>query len=206
LNLLIVLSLPMTVGVILLAAPLCHALYGPHKFTQLPLALQYTALTILPLYIVSTMYQFLVAQNRNAIWTFFMIGTALVYAASSWMLIPMTLRVFHNGIVGAVMGTVIAEGASALCALVLLKANPFNRESVNTVVRALFATAVMGLAVWFTREALHSAPPLLTLVAGAGVGTTIFLTATFLLHILPAEQEQRLRALIASKLSRKASS
>jgi O-antigen/teichoic acid export membrane protein len=65
LALLIILSLPVMTSIIILAAPISHLLYGTKAFVDMPLVLQISALAIMPMYLVTTMYQFLVAQNRG---------------------------------------------------------------------------------------------------------------------------------------------
>src|SRR5439155_12841528 len=67
-GLLVVTGLPVTVLMYMLAHPLTVLLYRD-RFTLLPGVLQALAFTIVPLYIVSTMYQFLVAQGRAHTWS-----------------------------------------------------------------------------------------------------------------------------------------
>ena len=74
--LLIVLGLPLMTLVMLLAEPLAHILYRksgsigiPADFLMVPMVLRIYALAIIPMYLVTALYQFLVAQNRGGIWT-----------------------------------------------------------------------------------------------------------------------------------------
>ena len=112
LSLLILLGLPMTVGVILLARPLSLMLYRSHEaleFASMPMTLQLYALVIIPMYVVSTMYNFLVAQNRNGLWSGFLLASVGIYAAASMFLIPYFRDHYQAGAMGAVAATLIAE-------------------------------------------------------------------------------------------------
>ena len=60
------------------------------------------ALAIIPLYIVSIMYQFLTAQNRNGLWTGFLTLTVGLYALVSVLLTPWTLHHYGNGVLGTI--------------------------------------------------------------------------------------------------------
>ncbi len=195
LGLLIVLGLPVSTLVILLASPLCHLLYGPHKFVALPPVLQVYALAIIPMYIVTTMYQFLVAQGRNGIWSLFLLATVGLYVLFSALLIPLTLRRMHNGAVGAVTATFLAESCSACFAIILLRTNPFNAESLGRIVRALLATAGMALAMWVTRGFFLLVP--------AVVGCLSFIALCVLLRILTPEEQARLVGFVRRKLRRR---
>jgi O-antigen/teichoic acid export membrane protein len=196
LNFILTLGLPVTTGVILLAEPLCRLLYTPGKFVELPLTLQVMALAIIPVYIVSVLYQFLVAQNRNSLWTWFLLGTVGVYALLSYLLIPFTRAALHNGPVGAAGALVGAETCSAVCALVLLRTNPFNVEMTGRVLRALFATACMAAVLWLTRG--------LFLLIPAALGTATFLLLAWWMKALPPETQAQFVELVRRKLRRAA--
>ncbi len=193
-GLLLVLGLPVTAAVIVLAGPFCRLLYGPDKFVALPQVLQVTALAIIPLYIVSTMYQFLVAQNRNGIWVFFMAATAGVYCVLSSILTPWSLHYYGNGVIGAAASTVIVETVSAICAFVVLRSNPLNAELVGRLFRAIIATAAMTAVMYTTRH--------LFILVPVALGFAVFTWSGWWLHILASEEEARLAAVVQSILRR----
>ena len=211
LSLLIILGLPMMAGVFLLARPLSLLLYGPTKFVDMPQVLQLYALVIIPMYVVSTMYQFLVAQNRNALWTGFLASTVGIYALSSVFLIPFCRVHFHSGAMGAVGATLIAETCSMIFSLILLKANPFSAETLGRIVRAIVATAGMSLAVLavlavfrLTPAALQNTAPilLLMLIISSLVGGLVFAGLCWALHVLTEDEQQRVVGFVRRKLGR----
>ncbi len=193
LGLLIILGLPVTAMMIFLAAPLCHLLYGPRMFTTLPVALEVFAFALIPMYIVTTMYQFLVAQGRAAIWTLFYMGTVGLYALFSSLLIPLTLRTLHNGVVGAVSATVLAEGCAAISAIMLLKINPFNAEVMNRVGRAFAATLAMSAVMWLTRGWFVLFPALL--------GIAVFVFLTWRLRVLTPDEQSKVVGYVRQRLN-----
>jgi O-antigen/teichoic acid export membrane protein len=195
LSLLVVLGLPVMIAVMLLAAPLCHLLYGPDKFTALPPVLQVYALAILPMYIVTTMYQFLVAQGRQLIWSLFLLATVGLYVLFSVLLIPWTLHTLHNGTVGAVGATFLAEMCSAGFALALLGTNLLDWQTLGRIGRALLATAGMGVVLWLTRG--------LFLLIPLMAGTLTFIVLGGWLHILTPEEHDRLVGMVRRKLRRR---
>jgi polysaccharide transporter, PST family len=194
LGLLMVMGLPVTATVIVLASPFCKLLFGPDKFVALPAVLQVSAWAIIPLYIVSTMYQFLVAQNRNGIWVFFMVGTAGLYCVLSSILTPWTLHRYGNGVLGAAASTVIVEVCSAVCAFILLRTNPLNAELIGRLVRAGLTTAAMASVMYLTRHMFILVP----VVLGFGV----FVLGGWWLHILSPDEERRVTAMWQSVLRR----
>ena len=215
LSLLILLGLPMTASVILLARPLSLLIYRSHEgteFASMPLTLQVYALVIIPMYVVSTMYQFLVAQNRNGLWSGFLVASVGIYALVSMFLIPYFRDHYQAGAIGAVMATLIAETSSMLFAFVLLKTNPFDRETLSRVFRASLATLAMAIVIAFVTHLFYLLPqttqivPLilaieLLLCAGLGAGT--FAIWGWILHILSAEEQEKVAGLVRRKLGRK---
>ena len=189
---LIVMGLPLTVGVILLAPSLCRLLYGTHKFLDLPFALQLAALGLIPMYLVTILYQFLIAQNKSGAWNRYLLATAGIFSVSAWLLVPLTIRRYHNGVAGATLATVLAETCGASFALMLLGRNPFTRELVARIVRTITATTVMGLVIWLTRGAFILVPAVL--------GTVTFVIMGGILHVLLPEEQEKLVGTVRRKL------
>ena len=211
LGLLIVLGLPVTASVMLLARPISLLLYGPDRFVTMPLTLQVYALVVIPMYIVSTMYQFLVAQNRNGMWSAFLLATVGLYALASMFLIPFFHDHYHAGAIGAVSATLIAETCSTIFAFILLKNNPFDAETIGRVFRALLATAAMGLVMVSIRQGftrlpvrLQLAPPILLieLVLCATLGIATFAVLGWVLRILTEEEQTKISETVRRKLGR----
>lgn len=192
--LLIILALPMTTIVFFMAAPISHLLYGAKKYVDMPLVLQVYAFAIAPTYVVSTMYQFLVAQKRGGLWTIFLAASVVLFAGFAALLIPYTLRVYHSGAMGAAGAVVLAESCSSAFALMLLGNNPFSGKALRRLACALFATGGMAAVMWVTRFLF----PLVSLA----VGLMVFGILAWRLRILTKDEQQRVHAFI-QKLRRR---
>jgi O-antigen/teichoic acid export membrane protein len=206
---LIVSCLPIIVGVILLAQPLCHLLYK-HKFVHVPEALQMGALLLLPLYVINVTYQFLVAQKRNGIWSSVLLGTVILNTALAWFLVPYTMRTLNNGIVGATVANTVAEFAAMSFAFFLLRINPFAPALLDRVLRGAAATAVMALVIWKTRQGLAHLPlpftlsNALQLFVPAVLGAGVFLVLAGLLKAFPPQEQELVVKALRRKLRRAA--
>ncbi len=185
--LLLVIALPVTTAVFFMSDAISLFLYGSAKYVDMPLVLKVYSLAIAPIYIVSTMYQFLVAQKRGALWAGFLMVSVALFSVFAALLIPYTLRVYHSGATGCVAATFLAELCSACFALALLGNSPFNRQTLQQIGCAVLASGGMAAALWFTR-------PLNPLVSLA-LGLITFAVLAWQLHALAPEEQQRVRAL-----------
>jgi O-antigen/teichoic acid export membrane protein len=159
LSLLVVLGLPVTVLLWVLAPQLCQLLYTKHKFVEMPLALQITSIAIIPMYVVSSMYQFLIAQGRAQTWTRFLLTTIIVYAITSYAAIPWATSAWNNGPAGASIAMTVAETSSCIAALWLLRVNLLDRDLCGRIARAIFAAACMAATIVFVRHLVHRIMP-----------------------------------------------
>jgi O-antigen/teichoic acid export membrane protein len=191
----IALGLPVMTLVLMLAYPLSRLLYG-EKFQDLPLTLQATALSIIPIYINIVLYRFLVAQQKNAIWSLFLIGTVILNAILCYVLIPWARYApdVHNAAVGAVLASTLAEIVTVVFALLLLKTNPVNVDTVGRLLRSLLATGAMVIVIWWTRHLFILIPALL--------GVVVFSLAAWWLHVLGEEEQRKIMAIVRKKLRR----
>jgi O-antigen/teichoic acid export membrane protein len=195
LSLMVTLGLPVACGAFLLAKPLCNLLYGHHGFGGVPAALQVAAFNVIPVYITSTMYQFLTAQRKNAVWSLFLMATVALNALGCVALIPLCERVFNNAAMGAQAACLIAELVTVPFALVLLRTNPFDGVTLSRLTRAFAAAAAMAAVMWATRG--------LFIVVPAALGLVTFAAAAWSLHALGDEDQARLVELVRARLRRR---
>lgn len=187
-------ALPVAALLFLLATPLCHLVYGTEQFQDLPLVLQASAFNILPIYIASVIYRFLVAERKSASWSVFLLGTALLNVALCAVFIPWSQRVWGNAAVGAAAASVVAECATVVAAFVLLKNNPFDKRSVAQIGKAALATAGLCGVVYLTRSYF--------IVVPAALGTATFLILAWFLGVLEPEERDKLTGAVRRKLRR----
>lgn len=202
LALLIVVALPITALMAVIAPPLCHLLYTKTKFVAMPLALQTVSFALLPMYIVSTLYQFLVAQGRAMVWTRFLTMTVVVYAIVGYVAIPFCVRRFHNGPVGASIATIVAESISAILAMKLLRINPFNSDLVYRLLRGITAAGCMAGVMALVLKFLERMMPdggfgaaAIQVAVPSVIGIATFAALARLLRILWPEDERKIAEL-----------
>jgi O-antigen/teichoic acid export membrane protein len=203
LGLLVVLGLPVEVLMIVLGPSLCHLLYSKSKFLEMPLALQTISLAIIPMYIVSSMYQFLVAQGRAAVWSRFLASTVVIYGVVAALSIPVCQRLFNNGPMGGGVATVVAETASAIAAICLLKVNLFDRDLTFRMVRAVAAAGVMALAMVGALKGVQAALPVeneitlaLQLAIPGAIGIATFAGLAWALKVLYPQDQEKLAGML----------
>jgi O-antigen/teichoic acid export membrane protein len=195
LSVMIILGMPVATALYVLADPICLLLYGPNKFRDLPLVLQAVSFNIIPLYVSSTLYKFLVAKRKNAVWSLFMLGTTALNWAGCHLLIPIAVRRFGNGAVGVIASVVIAEVVTIVMALMVLRTNPVDGGMLVRIGKTVAACAIMAGAMLLLRGQFVLIP----LIAGGAVFTALL----FLFRLLGAEEQEKLVQLFATKFRRR---
>jgi O-antigen/teichoic acid export membrane protein len=209
LSLLMVIGLPVVVLILVLSPELCHLLYSKHQFVDMPLALQIIAFGVIPLYIVSSMYQFLVAQGRTAVWSGFLASTVVIYAVTANLSIPWCHAHLNNGPAGASIATVVAEMSSAIAALVLMKARVFDRDFINRLCRVALCAGAMG-AVMVGSLRMISAAVIsesgvsigLRLIVPGAAGLAVFACMAWSLRVMWPQDQEKLGELLTRGLAR----
>lgn len=203
LGLLVVLGLPVEVLMIVLGPTLCQFLYSKGKFIEMPLALQTISLAIIPMYIVSSMYQFLVAQGRAAVWSRFLASTVVIYGITAALAIPVCVRLFNNGPMGGGVATVVAETASAIAAICLLKVNLFDRDLRARMARAILAAGIMALAMLGALKGVETILPMeneialaLRLAIPGAIGVVTFAGLAWALKVLYPQDQEKLAGML----------
>ena len=191
---LVVMGMPIVLLALMLADPFCHLLYGKAQFQTLPIVVKFCGLTVIPLYVTTILYRFLVAKRRNVIWSLVMLSALILNLALCLVLIPWSQNApgIRSAPVGATLAFTIAEAYSMVMALVLLKVNPLNRETLNRLGRALVAATAMGGVMWLTRGLFFP-------ITGA-LGLLTFGWLAWRLEALGRDDQQKLGALVARKL------
>ncbi len=211
----IVFGLPVATLAFMLATPLSQLLYTKHKFLALPIVLKACAFNVIPLYMTTIMYRFLVAERKNAIWSLFLLGTVILNGILCFVLVPITMRMpgVHSGAVGAVIACTIAEASTVIFAFILLRNNPINRYMVGRIACSFLATAGMAVVIWVTRDVFALFQQLfpglpeavksgLTLLTRSALGVGTFIVCAWSLKVLGADDQRKLTEIVLRKLRR----
>lgn len=166
LNVTLALALPMTVGLIVLAAPITLIFCGPEYMDSIPVLLLNAPVVIL-ISLTNVMgIQILYPMDKIKIVILSVSAGAILNLGFNIWLIPV------NGATGAAIATLIAEFGVLVYQLVAgRKYYPFSLSDIINF-RYIIGAVIMGIAVYFTALILHS--DILKLVVGISVGIIIY--------------------------------
>ena len=156
------------------------------------MVLRASTLSIVPVYFVTMIYQFLVAQNRAKVWTWFLLGTVAINAMGCFLFIPITKHYFHNPGIGAAIAILVAESCTVLFSFKILKFRAFGEGSTGRLIRTLAAGAVMALILWLTRSFF--------IVIPATLSVLVYAALVWKLNLLTEEEQVRLTDLFRRKV------
>lgn len=144
-----ILSLPMSVGLALVAGNLVTAIYGGW-FAPAGQVLSVLALTLPPVFVATLVNTFLIAADRQIQWTGVMGAMCLVNLLLNLVTIPFFHSRYGNGALGAAVALLVTDLAMGAAALMLMPARlrPAIRASVPSILAAALATGLMAVAVW----------------------------------------------------------
>lgn len=176
-------SIPIGLGMILLADPAIQLLFGANYAGSAPV-LAVLGIVLILTYQNTLLGQFLISIDRQNSWTLVMAVAAVATIPLDMVLIPWCQSVFGNGAIGGALAFVVTELAMMVAGLLLLPRGILNNATLWTSVRILIAGAGMAATVLqfqsiFTGITLIS----VSIVVGAGVYGGLIL----LLRVLPRE-------------------
>jgi O-antigen/teichoic acid export membrane protein len=177
-NLLLLLSVPIGLGLLVLADPIVLLLLG-RDFADSGPVLAIFGLVLILTYQNILLGKFLISIDRQNAWTAVMAVATLATLPLDLILIPWCVRTFGNGAMGGALAFVITEGAMLVAGLWLLPAGSLGRTTTSLAGRVLIAGLLMAAVAWWLRDAFLPIP----IAAGALVYTTL----AFLLRAIPRE-------------------
>jgi len=189
------LVLPMVLGLLLVGPQFVRALYG-WSFSPAGPVLSVLALTLPPIFFATIVNALLIAADRQVVWTWVMAACCVVNPIINLFAIRFFEQTQHNGALGASVALGITDGMVGVAAFVLLP--PILRQALKPILgplaRAVLATAVMGVVVWFLADRFVVIPIF--------AGIFIFTAAALLLRVFQPEDGHLLKKLLDRLLSR----
>ena len=182
LQIVLALSLPISVGVILISDHLIAFLYGT-DFRQSVPVMALLAACVPPMYLNIMVNQILVARQQQMIWTKAMGIACVVNPLLNLALIPYFQATTGNGAIGAAIGLLGTELVLAGIGVAVVR-HCFNRALLWRVARGAGAKAGMGIVVVAARV-LGLAPAIL-------VGLVVYPILAILLRVLSREEIDQL--------------
>ena len=183
-NLLFVMSVPIGLGVLVVADPLVALLFGPDFAGSGPI-LALMGIVLILTYQNMLVGQFLISTDRQNRWTIVMAVATLATVPIDLLAVPWCQASFGNGAIGGAISFLITEIGMLIVGLRMLPVGSLGRTTLSTVIRALIAGGVMAAAAWPFRSQFIAVPVI--------VGAVVYLGLAWLLQVVPRDD----RALLA---------
>jgi O-antigen/teichoic acid export membrane protein len=186
LELVLVLSLPVSIGLAMVSGPLIKLIWTPTYIPSIPVMV-IIALSAPATYLSILLNQVLIARNKPWIWTRVMFGAGVLNIALNLALIPYCQQHFGNGATGAAISLTVTEIAVAIAGVAIFRGF-LTLTSLWRLLRAAAATVVMaGVILTVTSHG-----PIVQIAAGA----VTFAILAWLFRVPTAGDVVALRALI----------
>jgi O-antigen/teichoic acid export membrane protein len=163
LDVVLLLTVPMALGTMMIAAPLLDFLRYPEVFRNAIPLIVILALHIPLVGADMIIGSVLIARDRQRGWAMTAVAAAVLNPSLNLLLIPYFDRAVDNGAIGAAMTTVLTETFMMLMGLAILRGEVFNRSSLRFALRCVVAGLAMTVAVWL----VLNAPLPVTIIVGA---------------------------------------
>jgi O-antigen/teichoic acid export membrane protein len=160
-------SFPMAAGATIISAPLFHLVYQ-NKFDPSIPVFNILAWTTVPTYLGIGIYQSLVAQDRQGIWSKVNLIAAIVNALVNFGAIWYFHTYLQNGAIGAAVTLFVSEIVTTTIGMFLLAKGTINKQFWLTALKSLTATGIMSLAIFPIREVFFIVPTIVGLIVYGG--------------------------------------
>ncbi len=185
-QLVVILSVPMSAGLAAVAPSLVWTLYG-ESFHGAVWVLMILAITMVPTFFNMVCFQMLLASDRQMAWIRVVVVATAINVVLNVALTAWFQARFHNGAVGSALSLLITEVMEAGCAVYLLP-GVLDGPLLRRLARTVLAAGLMAGLVLITG---HLTGGRLGLVAQLVVGLLSFVPLCLLLRV-PGEAEMRL--------------
>jgi len=192
-NLLLLVSIPVGLGVLVIADPLVVLLFGEEFINSGPI-LAVMGIVIILTYQNMLLGQFFISIDRQKDWTWVMAAATAATIALDLVLIPWCQRVFGNGAIGGSIAFVITEAGMLFVALRMLPDGIITWQSSRRSLRAILAGIGMVAATWWARDLFIAIP--------IGLGMVSYVALILLLRVVPPEDWDLLKTIGASFMKR----
>jgi O-antigen/teichoic acid export membrane protein len=177
-DLMLLLSIPIGLGIFVIADPLVVLLYGPAFVSSGPI-LSVMGIVVIFMYLNILVGQFLISTDRQNIWTIIMFIATLITIPLDLLLVPWTQSSFGNGAIGGAISFVITEFGMCIAGIYLLPKGSLGWSNVRVGSAIIAAGMIMAAATWWCRNMFIAIPIL--------VGAFTYISLIAILRIVPKE-------------------
>ena len=156
-GMLLLISVPVGLGIMVLADATVVLLFGDGFAGSGPV-LSVMGIVLLLTYQNMLLGRFLIATDRQNVWTGITAAITLASIPLDLVLIPWCQRAFGNGAIGGALKFVITELAMLVVGLRLLPKGSLGKADAWLAIRCLIAGGLMALVTWPFRDAFVAIP------------------------------------------------
>jgi O-antigen/teichoic acid export membrane protein len=180
-DILLLLSVPIGLGLLVIAKPLVVLLFGADFAPSGPV-LAVMGIVLILTYQNILLGQFLVSTDRQNTWAVVMAIATLATIPLDLLIIPWTAEVWNNGAIGGAMVYVITELGMMMIGLRMLPEGALTKSNLWLAGRVLLAGLGMVAATWWVRD--------MFIVIPIGVGAVTYIALGLLLQIVSKEDRE----------------
>jgi O-antigen/teichoic acid export membrane protein len=192
-DLMFLFSIPIGLGILVVAKPLVVLLYG-EEFTASGPVLSILGVVLIFTYINTLLGQLLISTDRTSKWNMVMIGWALLTIPLDLFLVPWTRDVYQNGALGGALSYLLTEGGMVMGAILLLPKGTLQWSNLRTATLSLVSGLMMISTSWWFRENF--------MIVSILVGAVTYIAAVLLLRVIPHEDMLLIKETIMNMIGR----
>jgi O-antigen/teichoic acid export membrane protein len=150
-DLMFTLSIPIGLGLVLIARPLIALLYGA-DFAPTGSILEMLGVVLIFTYLNTMVGQLLIATDRTAKWNMVMATAIAMTLPLDLLLVPWAQRIYGNGGLAGTTSFLKTESTMLFVGILLLPTGTLSWSNVRTAVLALLSGLLMVSASWWWRD------------------------------------------------------
>lgn len=177
-NLVCFISIPISLGLFVIAQPLVLLLYGP-DFAPAGGVLMLMSLVVLFSHQNVLVGRYLYTIERQGTWAMVLFASAVATLPLDLLFIPWCLRLFGNGALGGAISYFITELTMFIVGIRLIPSGVLGWSNLGVGARALLAGLLMVAAIWWCREMFIAIP--------VAIGAAVYLAAALALRVVPLD-------------------
>jgi O-antigen/teichoic acid export membrane protein len=177
-DLMFTLSIPIGLGIVLIARPLIALLYGA-EFSPSGSILEMLGVVLIFTYLNTMVGQLLIATDRTAKWNMVMVAAILMTVPLDLLLVPWAQRMYGNGGLGGTTSFLLTESTMLVVGILLLPAGTLSWSNVRTALLALISGLLMVAAAWWWRDSY--------LALSIAVAAITYMTLVIVLRVVPRQ-------------------
>ena len=194
LNLMLLISLPLGLGLVVIARPLVILLFGA-EFEPSGPVLSILGIVLIMTYLNVFLAYFFISMDRQRTWIFIMAVATLATIPLDLLLVPFCQRIYGNGAIGGALAFTVTESGILITALILVREHWATRHNIWQAAKSMVAALIMMGCVWLLRDIFVLVP--------VAVGAAVYTILLWPLGLLPKDEIAIVKNMVRQKLGRK---